>query len=207
MLRVVDALWRVVRRRGRRARRPGFERGVEETTRNVCARRADLWRVAGAATARGFGSNRTGVYGAASEVIPVLTPMTIKRSMNLSSHCFAAGLIAAMETGSLSGQRAVAASSGALPEPLNWTTQQDHQNMKEQLGIKALRPGPSGRTGATNEANYDPATANPYPDLPDPLTLKNGQKVATADVWWKQRRPEIVEDFEREVVGRGPRNV
>ena len=79
--------------------------------------------------------------------------------------------------------------------------------MMDQLGIKALRPGPSGRAGATNEANYDPAKANPYPDLPDPLTLKNGQKVTTADVWWKQRCPEIVEDFEREVVGRVPRNV
>src|SRR5207244_3109175 len=29
----------------------------------------------------------------------------------------------------------------------------------------------------------------------------------TADVWWKQRRSEIVEDFEREVLGRVPRNV
>ena len=26
-------------------------------------------------------------------------------------------------------------------EPLTWTTQQDHQNMKDQLGIKTLRPG------------------------------------------------------------------
>src|SRR4051794_28244147 len=76
----------------------------------------------------------------------------------------------------------------------NWTAQQDHQNMMEQLGIKALRPGPSGRAGATNEANYDPAKANPFPDLPDPLTLKNGTKVTTPDMWWKQRRPEIVED-------------
>lgn len=81
--------------------------------------------------------------------------------------------------------------------------------MKEQLGIKALRPGPSGRTGAgvTNAANYDPAKANPYPDLPDVLTLKNGKKVTTADQWWKERRPEIVEDFEREVIGRVPKNV
>src|SRR2546426_3979020 len=79
--------------------------------------------------------------------------------------------------------------------------------MKDQLGIKTLRPGPSGRGGATNEANYDPAKANPYPDLPDPLILKNGQKVTTAEIWWKQRRPEIVEDFEREIIGRLPRNV
>jgi hypothetical protein len=94
-------------------------------------------------------------------------------------------------------------------EPLTWTTQQDHQNMKDQLGIKTLRPGPSGRaaSGEPNAANYDPAKANPYPDLPDPLTLKNGRKVTSADQWWKQRRPEIVEDFDREVFGRVPRIV
>ena len=100
----------------------------------------------------------------------------------------------------------------ATPAPAGFNanareTQEDHRNMMEQLGITRLRPGPSGRRGATNEANYDPAKANPFPDLPDPLTLKNGQKVTTADLWWKQRRPEIVEDFEREVLGRVPKNV
>src|ERR1043166_8961938 len=91
--------------------------------------------------------------------------------------------------------------------PLNWTTQQDHQNMKDQLGIVRLRPGPSGQAGATNGANYDPAKANPFPNLPELLTLKNGQKVTTAEQWWKLRRPEIVEDFEREVIGRVPKDV
>ena len=81
--------------------------------------------------------------------------------------------------------------------------------MMAQLGIKALRPGPSGSTapGTSNPANYDPAKANPYPDYPDALTLKNGEKVATPERWWKQRRPEIVEDFEHEVIGRTPKNV
>lgn len=96
---------------------------------------------------------------------------------------------------------------GKSGEPLNWTAQQDHKNMMEQLGIVRLRPGPSGQPGATNSANYDPARANPFPDLPDVLTLKNGQKVTTPQMWWQQRRPEIVEDFEREVIGRVPRNV
>ena len=92
---------------------------------------------------------------------------------------------------------------------MTWTTQQDHQNMKDQLGIRTLRPGPSGNAapGAANAANYDPAKANPYPDLPDPLTLKNGRPVTSAEVWWKARRPEIVEDFERDVYGRVPRTV
>jgi hypothetical protein len=37
--------------------------------------------------------------------------------------------------------------------------------------------------------------------------LKNGRKVTSPDIWWKQRRPEIVEDFDREVLGRVPRQV
>ena len=84
------------------------------------------------------------------------------------------------------------------PEPKTWTAAEDHRNMMEQLGIKALRPGPSGNEQAPNHANYDEATANPFPDLPDVLTLKNGKKVTTAKVWQQQRRPEIVEDFDRE---------
>ncbi len=88
----------------------------------------------------------------------------------------------------------------------DWTAAQDHQNMMDQLGIKALRPGPSGTETAPNHANYDEATANPYPDLPDVLTLKNGKKVTTAAEWTKQRRPEIIEDFDREVLGRVPKN-
>jgi hypothetical protein len=87
----------------------------------------------------------------------------------------------------------------------DWTAQQDHQNMMDQLHIKALRPGPSGDEKAPNHANYDEATANPYPNLPDLLTLKNGKKVTTPAMW-NQRRPEIVEDFDREVLGRVPRN-
>lgn len=108
-------------------------------------------------------------------------------------------------SGNLHSQTPTGAGNGA--EPLNWTAQQDHKNMLDQLGIKALRPGPSGRSGATNEANYDPAKANPFPDLPDPLTLKSGQKVTTPDQWWRERRPEILEDFEREVFGRVPQGV
>ena len=92
-------------------------------------------------------------------------------------------------------------------QPVTFTAEQDHQNMQEQLGIKALRPGPSGNEKAPNHANYNESKANPFPNLPDPLSLKNGQKVRTLDMWWRERRPEIVEDFEREVYGRVPANV
>jgi lysophospholipase L1-like esterase len=99
-----------------------------------------------------------------------------------------------------------AASLPAQTPPPNWTAAEDHRNMMEQLGIQALRPGPSGNENAPNHANYDESTANPFPNLPDVLTLRNGRKVTTAEMWWKQRRPEIVEDFEREVLGRVPQN-
>jgi hypothetical protein len=99
---------------------------------------------------------------------------------------------------------AVAIAQSAV-DTKNWTASKDHQNMMDQLGIKALRPGPSGNESAPNHANYDQALANPFPNLPDPLTLNNGKHVTTAAMWWNQRRPEIVEDFEREVLGRIPK--
>ena len=86
-------------------------------------------------------------------------------------------------------------------------TAADHRNMMEQLGITALRPGPSGNESALNHANYDEALANPYPNLPDALTLKNGRGITSPDQWWNARRPEIMEDFDREVLGRVPRTV
>ncbi|GAB4034896.1 glucuronyl esterase domain-containing protein [Spirosoma jeollabukense] len=83
----------------------------------------------------------------------------------------------------------------------------DHARMLEQLHITSLRPGPSGNPSAPNAANVDEAQATPYTSLPDPLTLKNGRKVTTASQWWKERRPEIVEDFDQEMYGRVPKNV
>jgi lysophospholipase L1-like esterase len=91
--------------------------------------------------------------------------------------------------------------------PPRWTAEQDHQDMMDQLSIQALRAGPSGNETDPNHANYDETKADPYGDLPDALTMKSGQKVTSAEQWWQQRRPEIVEDFEREVVGRIPPNV
>jgi lysophospholipase L1-like esterase len=93
------------------------------------------------------------------------------------------------------------------PETKNWTAADDHRNMMEQLGIRALRPGPSGNEAAPNHANVEEANANPFPDYPEILKLKDGRVVTSAEMWWKERRPEIVEDFEREVIGRVPSRV
>ncbi|MBV9848947.1 MAG: hypothetical protein JO250_04585 [Armatimonadetes bacterium] len=79
----------------------------------------------------------------------------------------------------------------------------DHQNMMDQLGVKALRPGPN----PNDQSTFDEATANPYKDsMPDVLRMKDGTRVTKAKQWPK-RRAEIVEDFEREVYGRIPKNV
>ena len=96
--------------------------------------------------------------------------------------------------------------SGASSPPVQLTAEQDHQRMMDLLHIAALRRGADGDPKSPHAANYDEAKANPYPKLPDPLVLKNGKKVTKAETWWKQRRPEIVEDFDREVYGRVPKN-
>jgi hypothetical protein len=91
-------------------------------------------------------------------------------------------------------------------EPVQLTTQEDHQRTMGLLGITEIRRGADGRNPqAPNAANYDESKANPYPELPDPLKLNNGKRVAKATTWWKQRRPEIMEDFDREVYGRTPK--
>jgi hypothetical protein len=116
-----------------------------------------------------------------------------------------------MKTPSLLASLAVIMATGVsaqtgFPQSGKWTTADDHQDMMRRLGITALRPGPSGNENAPNHANYDESKANPYPNLPDPLCLNNGKEVTSAKTWWSKRRPEIVEDFEREMYGRIPPN-
>jgi hypothetical protein len=90
--------------------------------------------------------------------------------------------------------------------PVTYTTDEDQKNMMQQLGIRAMRRGPSGDEHAPNHANYDESKANPFPNIPDALTLNNGEKVTTPEMWQK-RRAEIVAGFECCVYGRVPNNV
>jgi len=115
------------------------------------------------------------------------------------------GLSAVIVLASLS--TGLAAQTASQPAPVNFTADQDRQNMMDQLGIKALRPGRSGNENAPNHANYDESQANPYTNVPDPLTMNDGRKVTTAKMWWDERRPEIVDMYEKTVYGRVPNNV
>ena len=85
--------------------------------------------------------------------------------------------------------------------PVQMTREEDHARTMKLLGLTTM---PRGAVSASAET-YDEAKANPYPKLPDPLALKNGRKLTTAAAW-RTRRAEILEDFEREVYGRRPKN-
>ncbi len=94
-----------------------------------------------------------------------------------------------------------------LPPPVHLTAEQDRQRMMELLHITSLREGANNHdVNAPNKVNYDESKANPFPNLPDPLVLNDGKKVTTAKMWWKERRPQIVEYFDREIYGREPAN-
>lgn len=61
------------------------------------------------------------------------------------------------------------------------------------------------RSGWGNWSNYDEAKAEGY-TLPDPLKLKNGKSVNNASMWWKQRRPEILNEYLTNIYGKTPAN-
>src|ERR1700685_2840984 len=98
----------------------------------------------------------------------------------------------------------------ALPQSpqtpvVHLTSEQDHQRTMDLLHISSLRRGPDGDPKSPNAANFDEAKVTPY-SLPDSLVLNDGQKVTSPKTWWKKRRPEIVEYFDREIYGRVPMN-
>ena len=97
------------------------------------------------------------------------------------------------------------AQNAPSPAPTEMTAEQDHQKMMDLLNIKSLRRGADGDPKSANAANADESKVGTY-TLPDPLVTKNGKKVTTPAQWANTRRPEIVEDFDREVYGRVPAN-
>jgi len=94
----------------------------------------------------------------------------------------------------------------SLPGPAHLTAEQDHQRLMDLLHITTLRRGPDGDPNSPNAANYDESKVTPPQNLPDPLKLNNGKPVTSAKMWWDQRRPEILEAFDREILGRVPKN-
>jgi hypothetical protein len=95
----------------------------------------------------------------------------------------------------------------AQPAAAQPTVPSDHQHMMDLLHITALRPGVAQNGTGPNPVNWDESKANPWPNLPNPLILNNGKPVKSAKVWTTQRRPQLIELFDREILGRVPANV
>jgi hypothetical protein len=91
--------------------------------------------------------------------------------------------------------------------PAHLTAEQDHQRIMDLLHITSLQRGAEGDPKSPNSANYDESKAGPFTKLPDPFVLKSGKRANNAPDWRERRRPEIVEDFDREIYGRIPANI
>jgi hypothetical protein len=75
------------------------------------------------------------------------------------------------------------------------------------LGITAMQPPATAYDiGKPGNANYDEAKANPYPKLPDVLTMNDGTRVTTP-AQWKKRRAEIKAAFDENVYGKYPAHI
>ncbi|MCW3847283.1 hypothetical protein OF829_08520 [Sphingomonas sp. LB-2] len=98
------------------------------------------------------------------------------------------------------------AGSALAQQPDYTKANADRQAMLDRLGIPAssLRPGADGfNRQAPNAANYDEAKAGDA-ELPGLLFVATGDRVTSPRMWWRVRRPEIVEAFDREIYGRVP---
>lgn len=95
------------------------------------------------------------------------------------------------------------AEPGAVP-----TAAEDHARLVRLLGLGELRRGADGDPESPFAPNYEESRANDsLASLPDALGGESGRRVDTADDWWRRRRPEIVERFDREIYGRVPASV
>jgi hypothetical protein len=75
------------------------------------------------------------------------------------------------------------------------------------LGIIAMQPPATAYDiGKPGNANYDETTANPYPNLPALLVMKNG-KTIKSPAQWPQRRKELIDLFAENVYGKYPAHI
>ena len=80
--------------------------------------------------------------------------------------------------------------------------------MMEKLGISAHSPGRErARSERAERGQLRRGEGQSLPGAAGCAAAGNGKPVKNAKHWWKKRRPEIVELFDREVYGRMPKHV
>src|SRR6185437_13817698 len=128
-----------------------------------------------------------------------MTRIAYKLSAFIFSGVCAAALVAATAQAQMPSPADRAAIAAA-------STAERAREMKV-LGITEMRPPVTAYDiGKPGNANYDEAKANPYPNLPDLLTMKDGTKVTTP-AQWKKRRAEIKAMFDEDVYGKYPAHI
>lgn len=109
--------------------------------------------------------------------------------------------------GQTAGTTLVACPEAAPSTPIAITSAAERAREMKILGIAQMQP-PVGayNIGQPCNANYDEDLANPYPNVPDALTMNDGTKVTTP-AQWEKRRKEIVAIFDEDVYGKYPRHI
>src|SRR5215475_7287434 len=125
------------------------------------------------------------------------------RNASFLLFCFGVSVWVALSTADARNKPFQTQVATAPPSPVHLTSEQDRQRIMDLLHITSLRRGPDADPKSPYATNFEESKVPPYP-LPDPLRLNNGEAVKSAEMWWKQRRPEIVELFDREIYGRVP---
>ena len=106
-------------------------------------------------------------------------------------------------------RRSAAADAGAAGRPRQAAGGEPGRSRRDDEAARASRRCGPGATRAPISPTPPTTTKRrpiPYPKLPELMVLKNGTKVTTK-AQWETRRKELLEEFEREVVGRVPKDV
>jgi len=123
--------------------------------------------------------------------------------MNIRARFASAALSAIVLTGAVIGQ---------MPSPeerarIDAGNDAERNRELKLLGITSMQPGVTAYDiGKPGNANYDESKANPFPKLPELMTLQNGTKVKTR-AQWEQRRKELKALFDEDVYGKFPAKI
>ena len=90
--------------------------------------------------------------------------------------------------------------------PAGYTARSQGDNgfyLRDAQGTKLFGTDFNTWAASGHFTNYDQNDIPPY-TLPDPLVMQDGRKVTSAEMWYKERRPELVNLFKDNIYGRVP---